>query len=190
MENLIIILILLPFILIIYLIFFKRIKIVHSNWNVLVDDFKYSTVDFYKLFKEEMKTTKVNGISYQDVNLSEGVKGVSRKRKYLRLEWGKYRFDVCAAPFGRGMFFSWWVIYKLPFLYILFYIIPLIGPGIAKSLFPFTYYKYDSAMMFMKYAHAVTLSVVDSITTESGVRILTEDERKPTINNFNDIMKR
>lgn len=183
-------LILLPFVLIIYLIFFKRVKIVHSNWNELIDDFKYSTVDFYKLFKEEMKMTRVNGISYHDVHLSEGVKGVSRKRKYFRLEWEKYQFDVCAAPFGRGMFFSWWVIYKLPFLYVLFYIIPLIGPKLAQFLFPFTYYKYDSATMFMKYVHAVTLSVIDSITTEKGIRILTEEERKPKINDFNDIMKR
>lgn len=190
MENLIIVLILLPFALTIYVLFFKQIKIVHSNWNSLTDDFKYSTVDFYKLFKEEMKTTKVKGILYQDVNLSEGVVGISRKRKYLRLEWQKYTFDVCAAPFGRGMFFSWWVIYKMPFLYTLFYMIPLIGLGIARILFPFTYYKYDSATMFMKYAHAVTLSVIDSITTEQGVRILTEDERKPAIRSFDDVMKR
>ena len=122
LTILLLILALLPFVLIIYLVFFKRVKSVHSNWNALIDDFKYSTVDFYKLFKEEMQTTKVTGISYQDVNLSEGVKGITRKRRYLRLEWEKYQFDVCAAPFGRGMFFSWWVIYKQPYLYVLFYI--------------------------------------------------------------------
>lgn len=176
--------------LIIYLLFFKRIKIKHSHWNVLIDDFKYSTVDFYKLFKEEMRQTEVKGISYSNINLSEGVQGFSSRRRYHRLEWSKYQFDHCAAPFGRGMFFSWWVIYKLPLLYVLFYIIPIVGPRIARFLFPFTYYKYDSATMFMTYAHKVMLSVIDSITTENGVRILTADERKPNIRNFNDLMQR
>jgi hypothetical protein len=34
---------------------------------------------------------------------------LSAKREYLRIIRGKYSFDVCAAPFGTGFFFSWWL---------------------------------------------------------------------------------
>ena len=32
----------------------------------------------------------------------------SAKREYLRMQRGKYAFDICAAPFGNGFFVSWW----------------------------------------------------------------------------------
>lgn len=172
------------------LVFTVKIKVYHSNWNVLIDDFKYSTVDFYTLFKEELKETKVSSISYREVNLSKGIQLVSQKRKYLRVEWGEYQFDLCAAPFGRGMFFSWWVLYKVPFIAVLISIIPFIGPRMARFLFPVTYYKIDSATMFMKYAHSMVLSAVDQITTENGVRILTQEERKPILHDLTNIFKR
>lgn len=42
------------------------------------------------------------------VKWSEG--GVlSPDREYLRIEGSGFRFDICAAPFGTGCFFSWWL---------------------------------------------------------------------------------
>ncbi len=189
MESIISILVLGIIILILRTIF-KKIKFYHSNWNILIDDFKYSTDDFYKLFKEELKATQVRGISYENIGLSQGVELLSQKRKYLRVQWKDYRFDLCAAPFGRGMFFSWWLIYKLPLIAVFIYIIPFIGKRMVRFLFPITYYKIDSASMFMRYTHLVMLKVIDTITTENGVRILTDDERKPILHDPMNIFNR
>ena len=39
---------------------------------------------------------------------------LSAKREYLRVTRQKLAFDLCAAPFGTGFFFSWWVGEKRP----------------------------------------------------------------------------
>jgi len=47
-------------------------------------------------------------------------------REYLRIVRGRYRFDICAAPFGTGFFFSSWLTeIKSPFgwLYLLAFIL-------------------------------------------------------------------
>jgi uncharacterized YccA/Bax inhibitor family protein len=41
---------------------------------------------------------------------------LSARREYLRVKRGKLSFDVCAAPFGTGFFFSSWLI-ELPAKY-------------------------------------------------------------------------
>lgn len=33
----------------------------------------------------------------------------SGKREYLRVTRGRFTFDICAAPYGTGFFFSWWL---------------------------------------------------------------------------------
>lgn len=168
-----------------HIIFSRRLKNHHSNWNTLVDDFQYPTVDFYKLLKEELKATQVKGFSYSEANLWEGLNVVSYRRKYLRVTWKEYQFDVCAAPFGRGMFFSWWLVYKHSLAEILIGKIPYIGWWIVRKLFPVTYYKIDTASMFMAYAQTAVLNVIDHISNEKGARILTESERKPILNDIN-----
>lgn len=181
------ILIIVFFTAIVFSIFLGVLKIVHSHWNTLLDNFKYSTKEFYKLFKEELKNTKINGVSFNSVFLHEGAILISAKRNYLRITWKEFQFDLCAAPFGRGMFFSWWLLYKNGFLKLLLYRIPFIGRFLVRHLFPITYYKIDTATMFMRYVHLATLNTIDHVSNESGTRMLPEDERKPILN---DIFKR
>src|SRR5205814_777575 len=45
---------------------------------------------------------------------------LSAKRDYLRISYGRYSFDLCAAPFGRDYFFSWWLVQRQPDAALLF----------------------------------------------------------------------
>jgi hypothetical protein len=49
----------------------------------------------------------------QRVDWSEGGL-LSAKREYLRATYGRYSFDICAAPFGKDFFFSWWLTRRRP----------------------------------------------------------------------------
>lgn len=167
-------------------IFTRTLKTYHSNWNILIDDFNFSTEEFYQLFKKELLSKGVSGINTNDVSLYEG-NIFSQKRRYIRVRWKEYQYDICAAPFGKGFFISWWLLYRNSIIHILISKIPFVGEWLARKLFPITYYKIDTASMFMTYAQSSVLKIIDEITSEKGIRQLSESERKPILK---DIFKR
>ncbi len=162
------------------------IKFYHSHWNTLINNFEYSTEEFYLKFKKELLSHGVSGISTSNVSLHEG-NIFSSKRRYIRVKWKEYQYDICAAPFGDGFFVSWWLLNKMSWMQIIISVIPFIGPWIVRKLFTITYYRIDTASMLMSYAQASVLKVIDEITDKKGVRAMTDDERKPILN---DIFKR
>jgi len=165
----------------------KTRKEFHSHWNTLLDGFSYSSKDFYYELKKELQKTKIAGIDTTNVQLKEGGL-ISPRRIYLRINWKNYRYDVCAAPFGNGFFISWWLLNKTLIIEYLLSRFPL-GQWLVKKMFPVTYYKIDTASMFMTYCQQAVLTVIERITDGSGTRALTEDEKKPILNDKN-IFKR
>ena len=151
----------------------------HSNWNTLLDGFNFSTQEFYTLLREELKNQSINNLNINDVSLKEG-SFFSRRRRYLRIKWKEYQYDMCAAPFGKGFFISWWLLCKYSIVAIIISKIPFIGKWLVEKWYPITYYKVDTASMFMTHCHNAVLSVIDSITKESGIRI-SEQQRRPIL---------
>ena len=169
-----------------YIIFTKSKKEYHSNWNTLIDNFDFSTEEFYKHFKKELLSHGVSGITTSSVSLHEGSL-LSSRRRYIRVSWKDYQYDICAAPFGEGFFISWWLLNKTSLLKILLTRIPYVGEWFVRRIYPITYYKIDTASMFMTYCQSSVLKVIDNITNDSGIRSLTENERKPILK---DVFKR
>ena len=155
----------------------------HSNWNTLIDEFTYSSKDFYGLIKKELLSNGINNLNVKFVFHKEG-NIFSSKRTYLRATWKEYQYDICAAPFGKGFFISWWLLYKNSILQIIVSRIPFIGVWLNHFLFPITYYKVDTASMFMSYCQQAVLNVIDHITADKGIREITAEERKPILNNI------
>lgn len=158
----------------------KSIESHHSNWNTLIDNFDFSTKEFYYLLNAELKGQGVDKIKIETTILSEGGM-LSSKREYLRLSWKEYQYDICGAPFGKGFFVSWWLLMKQSPAEMLVSKIPFLGVWLSRKFYPITYYKMDTASMFMTYAHQAVMNVIDQITKDKGVRALTENERKPEI---------
>ena len=156
----------------------------HSNWAQLLPDFKFSTKKFYGLVESEMASHGIKGLFFEEVSLK--IASIfSSERLYLRVKWGEYHYDLCFAPFGDGCFVSWWLIFETTGIEDLLTKIPFIGEWIRKAFFRKTYYKIDTASMFMTYAHNAVLKVIDEITKDTGIR-LSEAERKPILRNIFD----
>ena len=171
---------------IILLLILKRTqKSFHSHWNTLIPNFKYQSKDFYAELKKELLSHDIKGIKTSFVTLKEGGMASSR-RLYLRIEWKNYQYDFCCAPFGDGLFLSSWLLYKTSVGQIIVSRTPFVGNWLTKKLYPVTYYKVDTASMFMTYCHNAVLKVTDDITKDSGIRI-SEADRKPLLK---DIFKR
>jgi hypothetical protein len=100
---------------------------VEGHWHSLIEGFATSSLDFYELVKAGIAKREIPDLKISQVEWKESGVG-SGKRTYLRVSREGLNFDICAAPFGKGYFFSWWLA-RIPrilldivfiFLYILF----------------------------------------------------------------------
>ena len=57
--------------------------------------------------------------------------------------------------------------------------IPFLGGWLADKLYHITFYKRDTASIFMTYAQQSVLKVIEDITKNKGVRGLSEGQKKP-----------
>lgn len=155
-----------------------------SHWNHFFDGLSASSQDFYQSVEGAVKTRNLPDIKIDRVDFKEG--GIfSAKREYLRVEHKEHLFDVCAAPFGTGYFFSWWLGEPVPGgLWGIILSIPYLGMIAQKLLKPMTYYKKDTALMVQNAIHNAILEVIDAMTTAKGIRALSEAERKPIMKDF------
>src|SRR5437763_7712837 len=81
---------------------------VFANWHTLVEDFQTSPLEFYEAVEAAVRKREIPDLRFSRVEYHEsGV--LSALRIYQRIERKKLAFDVCAAPFGTGFFFSWWL---------------------------------------------------------------------------------
>lgn len=167
-------------ILIIIAIFKKGIPTLHAHWNTLIDEFQYSTKDFYERLEKELQSHGIEKIKVSEKSISTG-SALSKRRLYLRVSWKNYTYDCCCSPFGNGTYVSWWLFSERTGFELLLSKIPFVGGYLVKVLFPTTYYTIDTSSMFMTYAQASVIKVVDDITKEKGIRALPESEKKPIL---------
>lgn len=86
----------------------RKPKSVLSHWHHLEEEFQTSAIAFYEAVEAAVKAREAPDLEFSRVLWKEG--GVlSASREYLRVKRGRVAFDVCAAPYGRGYFFSWWM---------------------------------------------------------------------------------
>ena len=81
---------------------------VEGHWHSLIEGFSTSSLDFYELVKAGLARREIPDLKISQVEWKQGGLGAG-KRVYLRVSREGLNFDICAAPFGTGYFFSWWL---------------------------------------------------------------------------------
>lgn len=79
-----------------------------SHWHQLFENFRTSSLDFYAGVEKAIHRREVPDASVTQIEFKEGG-AFSARRIYLHITRGRHTFDICAAPFGTGFFFSWWL---------------------------------------------------------------------------------
>src|SRR5688572_12043324 len=82
---------------------------VMSHWSKLFENFQTSPLPFYDSVEAAIARREIPDVAMERVEYKEGGL-ISARREYLRVKRGKHAFDVCAAPFGTGFFFSTWLV--------------------------------------------------------------------------------
>ena len=84
-----------------------------SHWHQSVDGLSTSTLDFYAAVEKALREKEVADLRIERIEVPEhGI--LSAQRLYLGVSYGRLRFDICAAPFGKDFFFSWWLVKRTP----------------------------------------------------------------------------
>jgi hypothetical protein len=86
-----------------------------ANWAHLYQGLQASTFDFYAKVEAAVDKRSIPDAVIERIEYGEGG-ALSDKRLYLRVRRRRDVFDICAAPFGDGFFFSWWLAELKPFL--------------------------------------------------------------------------
>ena len=114
------------------------LEYVVAHWSKLFEDFNTSSDKFYDAVGEALARRDLPDAPTRRIQWTEG--GVlSPNREYFRIEGSGFACDICAAPFGNGFFFSWWLTRNPPqfvVLYLLLYLFGswLISRGLASMI--------------------------------------------------------
>jgi len=144
----------------------KSVALTHSRWHHSFSQFQFSTQEFYYLVENSIKereipNTKVKRIEYSQSGL------FSNKREYLRIQRGEYTFDICAAPFGKDFFVSYWF---GEFSDSLLSKVPIIGPFFSNA--NKTRYQMDTEVMFQSAVKNSLKEAIEIISKEKGAKAL------------------
>jgi len=85
--------------------FKKREAEVLNHWIAAADGYQCQPTEFYQAIEHTIKERCLPGLEMTRIEFSEGG-ALSHKRTYLRMIRERLVFDVCAAQFGNGSFFS------------------------------------------------------------------------------------
>jgi hypothetical protein len=105
-----------------------------SHWQHPIENFQTSPLDFYAAVEQALRPREIPDISTSRVDWKEGGL-LSARREYLRVQRGKLAFDVCAAPFGTGFFFSSWLTELPPTHGLLYAILILLAGPVMLAMF-------------------------------------------------------
>jgi len=139
-----------------------------DHWHSQCDDLQLSSNDFYATIEKAIEEK-----GFPHVNCNRKKKSVdwyfSEKREYLAISFDKLEFLLCAAPFGRSYFFSWYLTFDYGGIAMVEWI-PLIGKGLAKWAMRKTYFEIDTEIMFRESIKAIVNGAIAEVERASGVR--------------------
>jgi len=146
-----------------------------SHWANSFSFFSLSANDFYTALEESFKLHDMPDVKIARANNKEG--GIfSASREYLRIKHRDLVFDICAAPFGKDFFVSWWM-YETEGLVRQFLKHTKAGDYLNQRAARRTFFQADEEAMFRSCVHNVVIEVVDKMAESRGTRALTELEK-------------
>ena len=92
-----------------------------SHWYNLIEGLQESAQEFYSSLEQGVASKELPNIKISRIEYKEGGL-ISAKREYLRIKRKDLIFDVCAAPFGKGFFVSWWLGTKIKIIQIFYFV--------------------------------------------------------------------
>jgi hypothetical protein len=142
---------------------------IHAHNSQHFEDLKLSSREFYTLLKDMIEAYQYPGVVCSPVTLQEN--GIfSSKREYLSISKGRYHYYVCAAPFGKSFFISWWLKEDAHTSANVAEQFGWFGRKVAARLESKSFYEIDTETMFTASISAIIKLAVEKVKTDKGYR--------------------
>lgn len=138
--------------------------VAHSSWHF--EDLQLSSKEFYQSVEDKLKYYEYPQLSIYLVKLSQS--SVFTGREYLCVEFKENKFYICAAPFGRSYFISWWLKQEPSLWTIFLSYIPFFGGALARNSMKKTLYQQDSEDLFLQSVKKIVEALVDKVKTNGA----------------------
>jgi hypothetical protein len=149
-----------------------------SHWTHSFPYFNLSSDVFYKQAETIIKDHQMPDVKIERAKHKEG--GIfSASREYLRIKRGDLVVDLCAAPFGRDFFISWWM-YETESGMRNLLKFTKVGEFLSERAAKRTFYEADEEAMFKGCVHDCVIEAISKVTEGKGIRGLTDLEKQIT----------
>jgi len=143
---------------------------IHTHGYQHFAELQLSSADFYKTLESMVKQFQYPDVTCKIEELREGGL-LSAKRKYFTISWEYHKYLVCASPFGKSFFISWWhregantganIAGKFGAL----------GKAVANNMEKKTFYEIDSQIMFINCMDAIIQAAIDKVKADKGFTV-------------------
>ena len=143
---------------------------IHTHGYQHFADLQLSAQDFYKTLESIIKEYQYPDVVCKTEELKEG--GMfSSKRKYFSINWNRHKYLVCASPFGRSFFISWWHQEGANAGAKIASRFGSLGKAVAGNMDSKTLFETDAEIMFVSCMNAIIQSAIDKVKADSGYTV-------------------
>ena len=140
-----------------------------SHWSHHFPFWNMSSDGFYRQVDEVIKSHGIPEITVKRVKHKE--KGIfSASREYLQVQHRDLVFDICASPYGRDFFVSWWLYESEDGLRI-FLKHTKVGDFLDARAAKRTFLEADKEALFKSCIHSCILETIAMLTQEQSHRL-------------------
>lgn len=146
-----------------------------SHWSHFFTFFTFSSNAFYEqlevvLKDHEMPNARIERTQHKEAGF------LSANREYLRIKHGDIVFDICAAPFGKDFFISWWL-YETAGTMRTMLKNTKVGNFLNERAANRTFYQIDEESMFRSCVHDCILETIMKVTEGKTQYQLTDAQK-------------
>jgi hypothetical protein len=146
-----------------------------SHWSHFFQSFAMSSNVFYEELEKTLQSHEMPNAQISKTTHKEG--GIlSAAREYLRIKHGDIVFDVCAAPFGKDFFISWWL-YESAGTMRTMLRNTKVGDFMNERASKRTFYQIDEEDMFRSCVHDCILETITKVSEGKGMTMLTDADK-------------
>lgn len=147
-----------------------------SHWSHFFTFFTLSSNTFYEKLEEvlkdhEMPNSRIERTKHKEAGF------LSANREYLRIKHGDIVFDVCAAPFGKDFFISWWL-YETAGTMRTMLKNTKVGNFLNERAASRAFYQIDEESMFRSCVHDCILETITKVTEGKTTLQLTDAQKE------------
>lgn len=146
-----------------------------SHWSHFFTNFALSSDLFYAELQKTLQSHEMPNVTLGRTKHKEAGM-LSAAREYYRIKHGDIVFDVCAAPFGKDFFISWWL-YESAGTMRTMLKNTKVGDFMNERAAKRTFYQVDEEDMFRSCVHDCILETIARVTEGKGMTQLTDTEK-------------